>query len=566
MFTIITLILSLIFLWFLIRLLLHRAYIYEYVTIAMRRRPVLVAYLKSDGTIIDITLPQGMRRVGQVYLKEGKGIVRLYRGDDEYEEVGYVDCDGNIFSADGTLVSKISPEGKRHWYELFLRRHADVPEGAPDPFGKCVETGRFRARKPNTATLLARAGAALVLYRMQAKGIGETPRLAPHKIWDTALLASIIFTIIYFIPGIVQLFDRYYTVFPIIGRKWSYIISVSGLYIVLWMLLHLWKVAWLSTSNEVLAYLTMINRQTGIQRWGSLGIVLSVLGILWGFFAAADTYLYVPLFFATFIGFVASRIFAIAEAWYVEPRYREYYEERGEEEEKQEEGDIVKDYAWHLDSPLRDVTLSTSAFYRRDEIDSIRKDNPFYQNWQDASANGRITSRKLVLTGEQARQVRQLAKYIIARSKQDRLTRFEEMQAALDFVQEGNIKYALDEDCEEINKIKDYYRFPAETMFDKRGDCDCKSILAAALIRNLGYPVLLLISFKAEHAAIAVGGAPDLEGIPGLFFINRGGQRYYFCETTGEGWTVGQESELARQMRDDLQSVVDLTSDLPSKI
>jgi hypothetical protein len=389
--------------------------------------------------------------------------------------------------------------------------------------------------------------------------------LAPHKIWDTALISSLIFTVIYFIPGVVQLFDQYYTVFPIIGRKWSYVISVSGLYIVLWMFFHLCKVAWLSVSNEVLAYLTMINRQTGIQRWGSFGIVLSVLGILWAFLSE-NAYLYFPLFLATFIGFFASRVFATAEPWYVEPRYREYYhEERGEEEEE-EEGEIIRDYVWHLDSPLRDLTFATNVFYRRGEVESIRKENPFYQDWQYASANGRIMSRKLVLEGEQARQVRRIAKYIINRSKHERLTRFEEIQAALDFVQEGNIKYVLDEECEEINKAKDYYRFPAETMFDKRGDCDCKSILAAALMRNLGYPVLLMISLEAEHAAIAVGGAPDLDEIPGLFFIYYGGQRYYFCETTGEGWRVGEESPLARQMRDDVQSVVDLTSDMPEDI
>ena len=73
---------------------------------------------------------------------------------------------------------------------------------------------------------------------------------------------------------------------------------------------------------------------------------------------------------------------------------------------------------------------------------------------------------------------------------------------------------------------------------------------------------LLLISFVEGHAAIAVGGAPDLDQIPELFFINYGGQRYYFCETTGENWRIGQESDSAKQMRDDPQSVVDLTSQL----
>jgi len=557
MFYIILSVLSFIFLWFIIRFLFHRAYIYEYIKRDGQKRRVLIAYLRSDGTIIDVTKPKGRRRVGQVYLKEGKGIVRLYRLEDEYEEVGYVEPDGGIFSNDGSQLSCISPEGKRYWYELFLRRHADIPTDSPDPFGRCIETGRFRAGKPNTATLLARAGAAFTLYCRQAKGVDETPRLAPHNVWDTALLASFIFTVIYFIPGIVKIFDSYYTVFPIIGRKWSYIVSVSGLYILLWMLLHLCKIARLSVSNDILAYLTMINRQTGIQRWGSLGILLSILGMIWS--VLGNIYIYFPLFLGLFIGFVASRVFAAAETWYIEPRYREYRDEREGGEEDQE-GDVIKDYVWKLDSPLRDLSLSASVRYITGEIDKIRQENPFYQNWEDASKNGKAVARKLVLTGEQARQVHHIASYIMSTSRRERLTNFDVIQVALDFVQEGNIKYVLDEECQEINNAKDYYRFPAECMFDKRGDCDCKSVLAAALMRNLGYPVLLLLSFEAGHAAIAVGGAPDLDQIPELFLISYSGQKYYFCETTGEYWKVGQESSLARQMREDPNSLVDLTT------
>ena len=563
MFSIVLIVLSLIFLWFVIRLLLPRAYIYEYVKRDGWKRPVLVAYLKSDGTIIDITLPKGRRRVGQVYLKDGRGIVRLYRldmNDNEYKEVGYVDPDGNILSADGAQVSTISPDGKRRWYELFLRRHADVPADNPDPFGKCIETGRFRTRKPNTATLLARAGAALVLYRKQAEGISETPRLAPHNIWDTALLASLVFAIVYFIPGVIQLFDHYYTIFPIIGRRLSYIVSVSGLYLLIWMLLHLGKVARLSVSNDAIAYLTMMNRQTGIQRWGSSGITLSILGLLWSYLT--DAYIYFPLFLATLTGFIVSRISAMADEWYIEPRHMEY-DDRKEDEEDSEEGEIVKNYVWKLDSPLKDLTLSANALYESNEIDKIRQKNPFYQNWKEASKNGRVVAKQLVLDGERARQVRRIARFIMNLSKQKRLTKLDTMQVALDFVQEGNIKYILDEECEEIKYADDYYRFPAESMFDKRGDCDCKSILAAALMRNLGFPVLLLISFVEGHAAIAVGRAPDLDQIPDLFFINYGGQRYYFCETTGENWRIGQESDSAKQMRNDPQSIVDLTSQLP---
>ncbi|HIE26965.1 TPA: transglutaminase domain-containing protein [Candidatus Poribacteria bacterium] len=563
MLTFIITILGILLLWVVYRTLSKRANIYVYVKIGDDRRPVLVAYLKSDGTLIDITKPRGQRRVGQVYLKEGNGIVRLYRqkdlAEEEYEEVGHVDSGGGIFS-DGEKVSTISPEGKRHWYELFLRRHADVPESDPEPFGKCVETGRFRARKPKLATLLARAGAALVLYCREAEGADETPRLAPNRIWDTALIASFIFTIIYLIPGFVQLFERFYIVFPFLGKEWSYVVSVTLLYFILWLFLHVMKVAWLSTSNEVIAYLTLVNRQTGIQRWTWLGIFLGIAGILWGYFV--DAYIYIPLFIAITIGFIVVASRATAAGWVVEQRFRRIYpDEEAEDVPKEEEG-IIKEYSWRLDSPLRDVHFSTHVVFSPEEVETLRKQNPFYQNWQEAAANNRLVARELVLKGENARQVRRIAQYIVNSVKSERLTRFEEIQAVLDFVQEDNIKYASDGNCDEINNAEEYYRSPPETLFDKRGDCDCKSVLAAALMRKIGYPVLLLLSSEAQHAAIAVGGAPELEEIPGLFVLNRGGKRYYFCETTGEGWRVGQPTDLAQTMQNEPESIIDLTNDL----
>ncbi len=42
--------------------------------------------------------------------------------------------------------------------------------------------------------------------------------------------------------------------------------------------------------------------------------------------------------------------------------------------------------------------------------------------------------------------------------------------------------------------------------------------------------------YRSKPDGAAVGGAPELDQIPGLFFLNRDGVRYYFCETTGEGW------------------------------
>jgi hypothetical protein len=314
----------------------------------------------------------------------------------------------------------------------------------------------------------------------------------------------------------------------------------------IWAILHASKVAWLSVSNDAIPYLVLINRQTGIHRWGNFGLILSVVGL---FYAAFLNYLYVPMFIALIIGFGVARYFANGEKWPIEPRQKKPTAPLPGSDEKPEPGDIVREFFWKLDSPLRDLKLSTEVFFKTEEIEEIRKKNPFWENPDEASRNGRLISRRLVLTGVQQRQVIKVTQYIQNLSAQKQLTRFEEMQAALDFVQNDNINYILDEECPEIRNSKEYFRFPAETMFDKRGDCDCKTILAAALLTNMGYPVLLIFSNEAGHAALAVGGAPGLvEELPDVLYVQHNGQIYYFCETTGEGWTIGQKTPEAEKM------------------
>lgn len=56
------------------------------------------------------------------------------------------------------------------------------------------------------------------------------------------------------------------------------------------------------------------------------------------------------------------------------------------------------------------------------------------------------------------------------------------------------------------------------------------------MLRVLGYEVLLLL--LPRHAAIAVSGT---EGMPPTYhFFSYGGKRFFYCETTAEGWKVGK--------------------------
>lgn len=80
---------------------------------------------------------------------------------------------------------------------------------------------------------------------------------------------------------------------------------------------------------------------------------------------------------------------------------------------------------------------------------------------------------------------------------------------------------------------EEYPRYPSETLLEKTGDCEDLSILAAVMIRELGYGVALIVF--DDHVGIGIKGAGYL---PGYCFENDGDQ-YYYLETTHTGWKVG---------------------------
>lgn len=85
----------------------------------------------------------------------------------------------------------------------------------------------------------------------------------------------------------------------------------------------------------------------------------------------------------------------------------------------------------------------------------------------------------------------------------------------------------------------EYPRYPLETLVDMRGDCEDTSILFASLIQadpiNIDAVLLLLPADSPVHMAAGVAGT----GIPGYYYTFEG-KHYYYCETTGDGWKIGE--------------------------
>ncbi|NLY71370.1 MAG: hypothetical protein GX076_06805 [Clostridiales bacterium] len=120
------------------------------------------------------------------------------------------------------------------------------------------------------------------------------------------------------------------------------------------------------------------------------------------------------------------------------------------------------------------------------------------------------------------------------------------VEFVLAFVQ--SIEYATDMDSKGTIQ---HARYPIETLMDKKGDCEDKSTLSAALLKEMGIGVvLILLPGEPGHMAIGVKG----EGLPGTYY-NFQGDRYYYAETTDTGWRIG---EIPRDYRGREAVIVDL--------
>ncbi len=126
-------------------------------------------------------------------------------------------------------------------------------------------------------------------------------------------------------------------------------------------------------------------------------------------------------------------------------------------------------------------------------------------------------------------------------------TNQDQVDFVLSFVQ--SLPYTFDDVTTGYDEFR---RYAVETLIDGGGDCEDTTILVAAILRGLGESVALI--FTPGHIALGVSG--NFTGTS----VNYNGTKYYYCETTGTGWTVGN---LPPSFSTNVTNIVPLT---PSKI
>ena len=122
--------------------------------------------------------------------------------------------------------------------------------------------------------------------------------------------------------------------------------------------------------------------------------------------------------------------------------------------------------------------------------------------------------------GNLTREFQNIFKQHLEWSKQDRI------DFVLSFVQ--SLPYTLDDVTTGYDEFR---RYAIETLIDGGGDCEDTTILVAAILQGLGEKTALI--FMPGHIALGVSG--NFNGIS----VTYNSTKYYYCETTGTGWTVG---------------------------
>lgn len=498
---------------------------------------------------------------------------------------GWVDLAGNIYGTSGLRLGYITDEkgnpgigGSGRWYELWLRKHSLVyscpplaSEGGNSEvaqaklLGKVVETGRLGKARPNVYTVTARAGGYLLLYKeRQPKPASEDP-MAEKMTWkDTALPATVLFTFIY---GLFYLTGLGKMSFPALGEQIGFIAAMLLVYFVIWAILRQIKIEVLLEGKAFDDFLMLTNRNTGVGGLNNWIILTASASLLVSIFIYGSDF--IPLQAAMLIGAWVNRKYVTREPWklvdYEEegnrlPDWTDDSDHEGGDgnEEEGEDGDdesIIEDternYVWELDSVYHHSKGELTLQFSTETIATLRSSNPF-----------RITPNKghmanvaeLFDACKDNRKVHHVLRYIDNMAREDGLGELERMQFILDFVQMPNIAYEYDEKCDEIGNPRDYARFPDETLFDGRGDCDCKAVLAAVLFREAGYKTAYLVT--PSHAAIAVAfksqAASELVEMAGQSLITKDGHMYFFCETTGDGFKIGDLGDTTKESVEDI--------------
>jgi len=423
----------------------------------------------------------------------------------------------------------------------------EAPKEPPKrtPVAKC-EMFRYPnpvSKDPNKMPDVVRAAAFMLLYRKYYdQNNQEFVEESPYGWKDTAFVSMLIFVLVYLL---------FYSVYcailemPFIGQSWQMALSMALFYFVLWGAVRQTKISLAESGISVQPWLDMLNSKVGIS-WITFVIwFFSVVSIVVCVVNGENNYELLPLQVVVIIGLFVNKLqegYGISKPWQIYDKYERPVSDT-KKEIKQPTGTIQKSYEWELGAESKKECFGQiSMFFDVKEMSIQRQANPFYMQRMDLPMAECIKDMYRYLTernDEALHRVGWIAKCIEDQSKN--LTELEKIQFIIDFVQEPNIKYCLDQDSRNVNYAVNYIRFPDETLYDMEGDADCKAFLATMIFVVLGYKVVFLHSRIKKHAIVGVcpKDASLLNQFSGESILRLRGVSYLLCECTGDDFFIG---------------------------
>lgn len=345
------------------------------------------------------------------------------------------------------------------------------------------------------------------------------------------------------------------TVFPFVGPEISTVLIMVLLFFGVWWFIHLTYNYILDRPYYLRQFLKMLNANVGTIAYVYPIILISIAGFILTINILPHI---LSAFFLSIIIAVSLNILRMPHRkWDILNPYDDdsnsYSEEDDDDYSNGDEELIDREFKWSVDNSFKSFSAKISLPFFKSQIKKLRKLNPFYSQsvHEYSSTAGKMTESEINLKLDEdlgetivpdLDNIKDKFNRIAAKHK---LTKFEKMSMILSFVQQ-TIKYAKDTESatlqnDEINK--EYCRYSRETLFDKEGDCDCKSQLTATLLASFGYTVGYFTNETHAFIGIASSELDSLnEQFQDMFFTKKGLNRdFLYCETTAAGWEIGQK-------------------------
>ena len=399
-------------------------------------------------------------------------------------------------------------------------------------YGYCTEGFRNPfTQNSKDFPMITRAAAALLLADKEGfyPGNDEVVSDGVPGAAATALLSLFIYILLF---PLTTILSSSHTLFPFLGTEYSSVVSLISYFFILWLCIVNPIRCIIRYDHEWLeAFLEQLNRNVGVLGWMSTLVVSLVIGLFGSMFLYGMDYQFFPLFFNALVAILVNWAFFHQQPWAISGIHEDFVPDETENEDSEQEntddkGETVEiHHKTSLNLPTKTIVFDEIIKFNPELLEGLRLNNPFRKHLNSSYEN---TVQKMIeeeLNGDLYSKVHAVKSLISSYVNKYHLSPVEKVRLILRLCQPDNIDYMYDEACEELYKgfdndnallqkqenkgFVEYCRFPSETIYDKRGDCDCHAAYGAALLAACGFRSCFMVNM--DHAMCGIECTDELK-------------------------------------------------------